>query len=105
MPQDDKKAAEWYGLAAARGDRNAMFALGMFALAGRAGPRDREASAKWLASAAKLGYPNAAYDLALLLLLELPAVPAGFRPRRRASENRRPSRQPRGAIRAPHLQQ
>src|SRR5262249_55918392 len=27
MPQDDKKAAEWYRLAAERGDREAMFAL------------------------------------------------------------------------------
>ncbi len=66
MPQDDNKAAEWYRLAAARGDRNAMFALAMFALNGRAGPRDREQSAKWLAAAAKLGHPEAAYDLALL---------------------------------------
>ena len=30
VPQDDKKAAEWYKLAAARGDANAMFALAMF---------------------------------------------------------------------------
>src|SRR5579862_3609168 len=66
VPQDDNKAAEWYRLAAARGDRNAMFALAMFALTCRAGPRDREQSAKWLAAAAKLGHPEAAYDLALL---------------------------------------
>ncbi len=66
VPQDDKKAAEWYQLAAARGDREAMFALAMFRVRGRAGPRDRDASAKWLAAAAKLGHALAAYDLALL---------------------------------------
>src|SRR5580693_420425 len=67
VPQDDKKAAEWYKLAADRGDREAMFALAMFRLTGRAGPRDRDASAKWPA-AAKLGQPLAAYDLALLYI-------------------------------------
>ena len=66
VPQDDRRAAEWYRLAAARGDSNAMFALAMFALNGRAGPRDRDASTRWLAAAAKLGHPLAAYDLALL---------------------------------------
>ena len=55
-------------LAADRGDREAMFALAMFRLEGRAGPRDRDASAKWLAAAAKLGQPLAAYDLALLYI-------------------------------------
>src|SRR5262249_3799559 len=55
-------------LAAARGDGNAMFALAMFALNGRAGARDREASTRWLAAAAKLGHPLAAYDLALLYI-------------------------------------
>jgi uncharacterized protein len=68
VPQDDKKAAEWYKLAADRGDRDAMFALAMFRLSGRAGPRDREQSAKWLAAAARLGHPLAAYDLALLYM-------------------------------------
>jgi len=68
VPQDDRRAAEWYGLAAARGDSNAMFALAMFALNGRAGRRDRDASTRWLAAAAKLGHPLAAYDLALLYI-------------------------------------
>ena len=68
LPQNDQKAAEWYKLAADRGDRDAMFALAMFRLAGRAGPRDRDASAKYLAAAAKLGHALAAYDLALLYI-------------------------------------
>ena len=41
VPNDDKKAAEWYRLAAARGDREAMFALAMFKMTGRGGPADR----------------------------------------------------------------
>jgi TPR repeat protein len=60
VPQDDAKAAEWYKLAADRGDRQALFALAMFRLNGRAGPRDRDASVKLLAAAAKLGSANAA---------------------------------------------
>jgi uncharacterized protein len=68
VPEDDKKAAEWYQLAAARGDSNAIFALAMFNLQGRAGPRDRQKSAKLLADAVKLGHPIAAYDLALLYI-------------------------------------
>ena len=50
------------------GDADAMFALAMFNLQGRAGPRDRQKSAKLLADAAKLGHPIAAYDLALLYI-------------------------------------
>jgi TPR repeat protein len=68
VPKNDEKAAEWYKLAADRGDRDAMFALAMFRLQGRAGSRDRDASAKLLAAAAKLGHPIAAYDLALLYI-------------------------------------
>ena len=45
VAQDDAKAAEWYKFAADRGDANAMFALAMFRLTGRAGPRDRDAGA------------------------------------------------------------
>ena len=77
VPQNDATAAEWYKLAADRGDREAMFALAMFRLQGRAGPRDREAGAKWLTAAAKLGHPLAAYDLALLYM-EGQAFPQDF---------------------------
>ena len=66
--QDDAKAAEWYKLAADRGDRDAIFALAMFRLQGRGGARDRDAAAKLLAAAAKLGHAVAAYDLALLYI-------------------------------------
>ena len=68
VANDDKKAAEWYKLAADRGDREAMFALAMFRFAGRGGPRDRDDGARLLAAAAKLGHAAAAYDLGLLYL-------------------------------------
>ena len=69
VPNDDKKAAEWYRLAAERGDREAMFALAMFRMTGRGGPRDRHEAARTCSSeAAKLGHVVAAYDLALLYL-------------------------------------
>ena len=92
VPQNDAKAAEWYKLAADRGDRDAMFALAMLRLQGRAGPRDRDAAAKWLAAAAKLGHPLAAYDLALLYI-EGQLFPQDFTPRRRIAARRRRSRQ------------
>src|SRR5258708_19443398 len=52
--QDDVKAAEWYRIAAERGDREAMFALAMFRIGGRGGPANRDEAARLLAQAAKL---------------------------------------------------
>ena len=68
VERDDKKAAEWYGLAVERGDREAMFALAMLQLGGRTGAGNREQGGKLLAAAAKLGHAAAAYDLGLLYL-------------------------------------
>src|SRR3954462_12969475 len=51
VANDDKKAADWYKLAAARGDREAMFALAMFRMTGRGGPADRAEAARLLAEA------------------------------------------------------
>ena len=67
IPQDDTKAAEWYRLAAERGDRDAMFALAMFNMTGAAVCTTAEA-ARLFADAAKLGHAAAAYDLGLLYL-------------------------------------
>ena len=58
--RNDKKATEWYRLAADRGDREAMFALAVFHLSGRAGAVNREQAAKLLAASAKLGQLSAA---------------------------------------------
>jgi TPR repeat protein len=65
---DDKKAADWYRLAVARGDREAMFALAMFHFSGRAGPRNREEMVRLLTGAADLGHAVGAYNLGLLYL-------------------------------------
>ena len=64
--RDDSKAAQWYKLAAAQGDRGAMFALAMFNFEGRAGSRNPDEGARLLSGAAQLGHPAAAYDLCLL---------------------------------------
>ena len=64
VPNDDKKAADWYKLAVARGDREAMFALSMFRMAGRGGPADPPEAVRLLTEAARLGHVVGAYDLA-----------------------------------------
>jgi uncharacterized protein len=61
IDRNDKKAAD-------RGDREAMFALGMYHLGGRLGTVNSEAGTKLLAAAAKLGHVAASYDLGLLYL-------------------------------------
>ena len=102
VPNDDKKAAEWYRLAAARGDREAIFALAMFRMTGRAGPADR-AEAIGCSAAAKLGHVVAAYDLGCSISTARSF--RGFQPRRRAVAHGRRCRQSAGAIRAGHLVQ
>ena len=64
----NSKAAQWYKLAAAKGDRDAMFALAMFNFQGRAGARNLSEAARLLEVSAKLGHAGAAYDLGLLYL-------------------------------------
>src|SRR5579885_3442561 len=68
VPRDDNKAAQWYKLAASRGDAHALFALAMFAFQGRACAPNPEEGTRLLTEAAKLGLPVAAYDLGLLYL-------------------------------------
>src|SRR6476619_1596307 len=64
--RDDAKAAQWYKLAADKGDRDAMFALAMFNFQGRGGARDPAEAARLLESAARLVHAAAAYNLGLL---------------------------------------
>lgn len=66
--RNDEKAAQWYKLAADRGDREAMFALALFRFQGRGGPRDPAAGAKLFEQAANRGHISAAYNLGLLYL-------------------------------------
>ena len=93
VPQNDSKAADWYKLAAARGDANAMFALAMFRMQG--------APARVIAKQAPNGSPPrpssviriAAYDLGAALHGR-PAFPAGLHPRRRTAAHCGGGRQP-----------
>lgn len=66
--RDDLKAAQWYKNAAAQGNRDALFALAMFAFEGRAGTNNPSEGARLLGEAAKLGHPAANYNLGLLYL-------------------------------------
>lgn len=69
VPQNDERALGWYRLAAERGERNAIFALGMMYVEGRAGLERDPAKAKLqFERAAALGHPAAAYNLGLLAL-------------------------------------
>jgi len=58
--RDDSKAAQWYKMAAAKGDRDALFALAMFNFQGRATTRNLEEAARLLEAAANLGHAGAA---------------------------------------------
>ncbi|WP_244643940.1 tetratricopeptide repeat protein [Alsobacter metallidurans] len=69
VAQDWTKAAEWYRLAAGRGDPNAAFALAMLKLDGKGTPRDAAEGRRLLESAAD-AVPDAAYTLGLMLLQE-----------------------------------
>ena len=52
--RDDLKAAQWYKMAAAKGDRDAIFALAMFSFQGRAGPRSADEAARLMDTRARL---------------------------------------------------
>lgn len=66
--QSPTKAAEWYALAAKRGDPRAMASLGLMSVDGRGLPRDPAEGRRWLEKAAAAGEPTASYNLALILL-------------------------------------
>jgi hypothetical protein len=65
-----KKAADWFALASARGDRNATYALAMMTLEGHGVTKDKARATSLLEQAAKAGQPSAAYNLGLLALAE-----------------------------------
>ncbi len=69
VAQDWVKAADWYRLAAARGDPQAAYSLGMILLDGRTATRDQTAARRLLESAAE-AVPAAAYSLGGVLLRE-----------------------------------
>lgn len=69
VAQNDQRALGWYRLAADRGDRNAIFAIGMMHVDGRAGlPRDPAAAKALFERAAALGHPAAGYNLGIMAM-------------------------------------
>lgn len=69
VPQNEERALGWYRLAAERGDRNAIFALGMLHVDGRGGQaRDAALAKPYFEKAAGLGHVAAAYNLGLMAL-------------------------------------
>lgn len=69
VPQNLERALGWYRLAADKGDRNAIFAIGMMHIEGRAGlARDPAQARPYFERAAGLGHVAAAYNLGLLAL-------------------------------------
>jgi TPR repeat protein len=66
--EDASQAANWYQLAARRGEPRAMASLAIMAADGRGMAKDPAQARDWLEKAAARGEPTASYNLALLLL-------------------------------------
>ena len=62
------EAARWYKLAAANGDRQAIFALGIAKLNGEGVPKDRAGAAELFEKAAAQNHPGALYNLGILAI-------------------------------------
>ena len=63
---DAASALRWYALAAAHGNRDAMYDLGVASAEGLGTQRDFAQSARWFAKSAALGVTNAQFNLAVL---------------------------------------
>lgn len=74
---DDKRAVEWYQLAANRGDREAQVALALFYLQGRGVPVDKAKARDLFIAAAAKDQPVALYNLALMRI-EGVVLPSDF---------------------------
>ena len=66
VPRDLSRAADYYRRAAARGDTNGMFALGVALLAGRGVAVDRAEARKLFEAAAAHNHPGALYNLGVI---------------------------------------
>jgi len=69
MPQDDRKALEYYEMVAEKGDVNAQFKVGYFYDQERGGIRDRRKAAEWLA------YLYHSLFICLIYLLAIEGIP------------------------------
>ena len=63
---DAAEALRWYAAAAAQGNRDAMYNLGIANAEGLGTQRDFSTSARWFTKAAELGVTNAQFNLAVL---------------------------------------
>ena len=68
VTQDPRKAADWYRLAAKRGEPRALSALGLMAIHGRGMDKNPIQGKEWLEQAAAKNDAPAAHNLALLLM-------------------------------------
>lgn len=68
VPQNFSTAADWYRLAAQRGDREAQLALGVLYANGRGVERSIERAFEWFEKSAEQDQPTALYNLALIYL-------------------------------------
>ena len=102
--QDDNKAAEWYRLAAERGDREAMFALAMFRMGGRGGAGQSRRGGEAVRSRGQARSCRGRLR-SWAALSRRPDVSAGFHTRRRAVPDGRAGGQSGSAIRARHALQ
>jgi TPR repeat protein len=65
VPQDDKKAGQWYRRAAEQENADAQYALGVAYYTGLGVTQDDAAAAKWFRRAAEQGNVNAQNDLSV----------------------------------------
>ena len=63
IPQNDKEAVRWYGLAAEQGLTDAQYSLGLMHSNGGGIPEDNKKAVKWFRLAAEQGYAKAQFDL------------------------------------------
>ena len=99
VARDEKKALDWYSLAADRGDRQAIFALAMFRFAGRggaAGPGERPRRCSTRPPSSATSPPPTISRCSI----SRASSSAGHRARRRTVAHRGRRRQPGGAVRA-----
>ena len=67
VPQSFTQAIQWYRKAAAQGDANAQYQLGVMFRNGEGVTRDDAESAKWYGRAAEQGHAGAQFSLGLCL--------------------------------------
>jgi len=68
VPQNNKKAIDWYSMAAQQGDKRAQYYLGGMFEEGLGVPRDYKDAAKWYRLSALQGHTKAQYKLGVMYL-------------------------------------